>query len=156
MQSFEFFGKEIAVEFAKTKSDATARRDGSYKPRPKRKRDAEGTDDELVTKGPQPMDDDGEAEAPGAGEQQPPAQDEGEAEPNKTLFVRDLPAGCTEAMLNALFSQYPGFGSVRLIDSRHCAFVDYDNSYNSGVALKGLKGFKLSEGWELRVSFAKQ
>ena len=38
---------------------------------------------------------------------------DGQAPPNKILFVQNLPEASTEAMLAMLFQQYPGFKEVR-------------------------------------------
>eukprot|EP00971_Amphidinium_carterae_P256154 5085909-Amphidinium_carterae.1 len=44
---------------------------------------------------------------------------QGAAEPNKTLFVENLPPEATDTMLAMLFRQYPGFQEVQLLKARH-------------------------------------
>ncbi len=43
-------------------------------------------------------------------------------------------------MLNALFSQYPGFREIKLISAKQVAFVDYDDETQASIALAGNSG----------------
>mmetsp|Transcript_144063 Transcript_144063/g.375165 ORF Transcript_144063/g.375165 Transcript_144063/m.375165 type:complete len:273 (+) Transcript_144063:77-895(+) len=80
----------------------------------------------------------------------------GVAEPNKTLFVENLPAEATDTMLSMLFRQYPGFQEVRLIPGRNVAFVDYQNEYQAGMAMQGLQGFAMTPEVKLALSYARK
>ena len=49
----------------------------------------------------------------------------GDAAPNKILFVQNLPAATTDAMLAMLFQQFPGYTETRMVEVRgppleHC------------------------------------
>merc|ERR1711924_153012 len=65
-----------------------------------------------------------------------PAKPSGVSEPNRTLFVENLPGEATDTMLSMLFRQYPGFQEVRLIPGRAVAFVDYENEHQAGMAMQ--------------------
>merc|ERR1711865_1180125 len=78
------------------------------------------------------------------------------SEPNKTLFVENLPTEATDTMLSMLFRQYPGFQEVRLIGGRAVAFVDYQNEYQAGMALQGLQGFAMTPEVKLTLSYARK
>jgi U2 small nuclear ribonucleoprotein B'' len=46
---------------------------------------------------------------------------------------------------------------VRMVEARPgIAFVDFDNELQSGVALQGLQGFKITPTHGMSISFAKQ
>jgi len=78
------------------------------------------------------------------------------SEPNKTLFVENLPTEATDTMLSMLFRQYPGFQEVRLIAGRAVAFVDYQNEYQAGMAMQGLQGFAMTPEVKLNLTYARK
>jgi len=78
------------------------------------------------------------------------------SEPNKTLFVENLPTEATDTMLSMLFRQYPGFQEVRLIAGRAVAFVDYQNEYQAGMAMQGLQGFAMTPDVKLNLTYARK
>lgn len=80
----------------------------------------------------------------------------GVAEPNRTLFVENLPGEATDTMLSMLFRQYPGFQEVRLIPGRNVAFADYQNEYQAGMAMQGLQGFAMTPEVKLQLSYARK
>lgn len=88
----------------------------------------------------------------------PPAQTftKGPSEPNRTLFVENLPQEATDTMLSMLFRQYPGFQEVRLIPGRNVAFVDYQNEYQAGMAMQGLQGFAMTPEVKLHLTYARK
>ena len=55
-----------------------------------------------------------------------------------------------------LFQQYGGLKEVRLIASRHMAFVEFESEQHSSVALKMLNNFKLSQTHLLHINYAKK
>jgi U1 small nuclear ribonucleoprotein A len=85
-----------------------------------------------------------------------PAKSMGVAEPNRTLFVENLPNEATDTMLSMLFRQYPGFQEVRLIPGRNVAFVDYENEHQAGMAMQGLQGFAMTPEVKLNLSYARK
>mmetsp|Transcript_7598 Transcript_7598/g.19363 ORF Transcript_7598/g.19363 Transcript_7598/m.19363 type:complete len:265 (-) Transcript_7598:255-1049(-) len=84
------------------------------------------------------------------------AKASGVAEPNKTLFVENLPGEATDTMLSMLFRQYPGCQEVRVIPGRNVAFVDYQNEYQAGMAMQGLQGFAMTPEVKLALSYARK
>jgi len=85
-----------------------------------------------------------------------PAKSMGVAEPNRTLFVENLPGEATDTMLSMLFRQYPGFQEVRLIPGRAVAFVDYENEHQASMAVQGLQGFAMTPEVKLTLSYARK
>lgn len=152
MQGFAFFDKPIKISFAKTKSDAVAKIDGSFKLSKGERSKKNAAAREVLMKR-------GQDRAAGIAPAVPrpvPAQPDMNAPPNKILFVQDLPEATNEAMLGMLFQQFPGFKEVRMVEARPgIAFVEYDNEMQSGVALSGLQGFKITPTHAMAISFAK-
>lgn len=59
-------------------------------------------------------------------------------------------------MLEVLFSQYPGYREVRLIEAKPgIAFVDYENDVQSSIAMEALQGFKIIAQNPMAISYAK-
>lgn len=185
LQGFPFYNKPMRLNFAKTKSDAVARADGTYVERAKRtvKREvARKAQPEAVAYQqpqfavPQQQVPVQQVQAPaqpqlssaqiqariGWNPQQAPAalarqeSAQGPAPPNRTLFVENLPQEANDTMLAMLFRQYPGFQEVRLIPGRNVAFVDYQNEYQSGMAMQGLQGFAMTPEVKLKLSYARK
>jgi hypothetical protein len=74
--------------------------------------------------------------------------------PHKILFVQNLPQMIALSVLTALFTQFPGFREVRLIEARPgIAFVEYDDEVLASAALSGLQGFRI-EDEPIILSFA--
>jgi len=132
-QGFSFFGKDMVIEYAKTKSDRIAKRDGDYVPKAKRQKmqaeqqqqqqeeAAEGTAETAEMEKPEEE----EAEAPAAAEgtsndattttpvaAAPEQVVVADAPPSKILLAQRLPTECNEMMLGMLFQQYAGYKEV--------------------------------------------
>merc|ERR1719282_1279898 len=181
LQGFPFYNKPMRINYAKSKSDAIAKVDGTYVERPKKivKRE-DLRKGKTAAAAPASA---AAAAAPAAPRPAEPApapsqrsiQDRigwnpqqsvsapkaatkplGVAEPNKTLFVENLPPEATDTMLSMLFRQYPGFQEVRLIPGRNVAFVDYQNEYQAGMASQGLQGFAMTPEVKLTLSYARK
>ncbi|GMH39664.1 hypothetical protein BSKO_07562 [Bryopsis sp. KO-2023] len=154
MQGFPFFEKPIAIQYAKTKSDAVAKLDGTYQKKEKKggetgasgrdenpKKAAHGANSRVDLQL-QPM----QAVGP-----------TGQVLPNKILFVQNLPETTNEMMLNMLFQQYPGFREVRMVESRPgIAFVEFENEQQSSTAMENLQGFQITPQFAMNISYAKQ
>lgn len=180
LQGFPFYNKPMRINFARSKSDVVAKGDGTYVERPKKivKREdlrkgktataapatqvaapaAEAAAPTSQTMkniqdriGWNPNQMAGAAPTPAA-----PAKSMGVAEPNKTLFVENLPSEATDTMLSMLFRQYPGFQEVRSIPGRAVAFVDYQNEYQAGMAMQGLQGFAMTPEVKLNLTYARK
>jgi U2 small nuclear ribonucleoprotein B'' len=146
-QGFTFFGKDMVIEYAKSKSDRIARREGSYVPKAKRHK----TKQEAV----EPAREAEAATEETKGEEKPseaPAVDA--AAPSRILLAQDLPAECNEMMLGMLFQQYTGYKEVR-VPRPGLAFVEFDDEPQATVALKALNGFKLTQQDTLKLVYGR-
>lgn len=154
MQGFPFFDKPIRISFAKTKSDAVAKVDGTFKPaKGDRAKKNAAARDQLIKR----TKDRTATGGAGVPARTTPLGPDGQAPPNKILFVQQLPENSTDAMLSMLFQQFPGFKEVRMVEARPgIAFVEYENEMQSGVALNGLQGFKVTPTNAMAISYAKQ
>lgn len=148
MQGFPFYDKPMHISYAKGKSDAVAKEDGTYKPRLKKK------PEEDITK---PTNKKGSAAAHGGASHAPTGHPTGKEAPNKILFLTSLPAETNEMMLTMLFNQFPGFKEVRLVPGRSdIAFVEFDNEVQSSEARHSLQGFKITPNNAMRIAYAKK
>jgi len=158
MQNFTFFDKPLVIQYAKVKSDAFAKIDGSYVPRDKKtkgkedkKRKAEGAPEgEPVAKR-------HEGEAPSQARRAAVPAPDMTAPPNKTLFIQNLPDEVSEGMLLPLFQALPGFLEVRLVPGKKgIAFVEFMTEMQSGAAMVELQGFRIDNTHQLIISFQKR
>jgi len=179
LQGFPFYNKPMRINYARTKSDVVAKADGTYVERPKKivKREdlrkgktaapavsaapVAQEQKKLQPAVPQPtqksiQDRIGWNPQQSLNAPKAPQKIQGVAEPNRTLFVENLPAEATDTMLSMLFRQYPGFQEVRLIPGRNVAFVDYQNEYQAGMAMQGLQGFAMTPEVKLSLSYARR
>lgn len=79
----------------------------------------------------------------------------GNAPPHKILFVQNLPAETTAAMLALLFQQYGGYVETRMVEARPgIAFVEFEDEDKATVAMAGLQGFKITATNALTISYA--
>lgn len=140
MQDFPFFERPMKIQYAFTKSDAAAKADGTWK------KDLRTRKERLL-----------EAVGPGkVGPQKTIESDEDVGQPNKTLFVENLPEATTDAMLAMLFQQFPGYEETRMVPGRPgIAFIDFSNDVQAGVALNGLQSFKITPSNAMRITYAK-
>mmetsp|Transcript_72330 Transcript_72330/g.215847 ORF Transcript_72330/g.215847 Transcript_72330/m.215847 type:complete len:254 (+) Transcript_72330:63-824(+) len=178
LQGFPFYNKPMRINYARTKSDVVAKADGTYVERPKKivKREdlRKGKTSAAAAPAPAPVAQEPKKPAAPAPSQKSiqdrigwnpqqtpnapkaPMRPQGMAEPNRTLFVENLPAEATDTMLSMLFRQYPGFQEVRLIPGRNVAFVDYQNEYQAGMAMQGLQGFAMTPEVKLNLTYARK
>lgn len=141
------------VQYARTKSDAAAKLDGTWKKDKRTRKEtvagpaAERAGAEDGAKPREPS----RAGAAGAAS----AADVGE--PNSILFLENLPDATNEAMLGVLFSQFPGYKEARMVPAKPgIAFVEFESELQSGVALAGLQGFKITPQHSMRIIYAKR
>lgn len=134
------------ITYAKTKSDAVAKQEGTYdeeavEARKRVRREAR----EAAALAAAPA-----AAAPAADAAEGPAS-------TRTLFVENLPNEANEGMLLLVFQRFPGLKEVRLVPGRAgIAFVEYDNDAGAAAAVAGLQGFKLATDKPMALSYAKQ
>ena len=182
MQGFPFYDKPMKIAYAKTKSDASAKLDGTFELHDKaeraakRKADREareaaisdkkaakaaGNGDEAQSGGTSVGGGEGGGESGGASSSAaapPPLPSAPAANlPNPILFVENLPEQVNEMMLSMLFQQVPGYKEVRLVPGKSgIAFVEFETEMQSGVAMSGLQNFKITPTNLMQISFAKR
>ena len=159
LQDHIMFDKAMQIEFAHGKSDAVAKRDGTFVRRAKR----------ALPKGAVPnREPDAERRAAkkralaeknrGGALAKAPDPEHDLTPPNKLLFVENLPDECNELMLSMLFRQYDGFAEVRIVPGKvpPIAFVEFETPEQATLAKNGLQAFKVSPEKPMRITFAKQ
>lgn len=137
------------IDYAKTKSDAAAKLDGTWR------RDGRTRKVRIGQEAVEEMDVDLQEEETRGGQKATVVQDVGE--PHTVLFAEGLPEATTEAMLKVLFSQFPGYIESRLVPGKPgIAFVDFETVQQAGVAITGLQGFKITAQNQMKLSYAKK
>ncbi|GAA5882145.1 hypothetical protein JCM16303_005629, partial [Sporobolomyces ruberrimus] len=120
------------------------------RPEKKKGRQNEEEDDDDA------MDEESDDEAPGpapAGEGS--SLEEAGTQPSQVLYVAGLPQEVTTDMLSALFQQYSGLSSVRILPaSQGTAMVVYETVAQAGVAREALDGFLIDKDTPIKVAFA--
>ncbi|EIN10918.1 RNA-binding domain-containing protein [Punctularia strigosozonata HHB-11173 SS5] len=174
-----FYDKPLRIQYAKTKSYATlkkedpnfvppnpahapqgvfsasekrGREDDSENIRPvKKEKQDDGSDDEEME-----IEDDDDA---------PPKQQhqqQSEVQPSARLMASNLPQEVTEDMLSVLFQQYQGFLSVQVSPTAtpdatgqaiKMAYVVFESPQLAMVAKDALHGFNLKKNWPMTVVY---
>eukprot|EP00656_Telonema_subtile_P056567 TRINITY_DN9064_c0_g1_i4.p2 TRINITY_DN9064_c0_g1~~TRINITY_DN9064_c0_g1_i4.p2 ORF type:complete len:115 (-),score=35.61 TRINITY_DN9064_c0_g1_i4:228-572(-) len=81
----------------------------------------------------------------------------GSEEPNAILFVQGLPKEVNSMMLEMLFKQFKGFMEARMVPGKPgIAFVEYSTEVQSGTAMHGLQGFKVTAANPIKIAYAKK
>mmetsp|Transcript_3203 Transcript_3203/g.3477 ORF Transcript_3203/g.3477 Transcript_3203/m.3477 type:complete len:223 (+) Transcript_3203:60-728(+) len=149
-QGFSLYGKSLKIQFAKSKSHVTARKEGL--PIVK-----------SVKRSREELEEDNEADNSNNNNQdnrpvQRPAKEPRlmfNNIPNKILIAQNLPAEITAEALNPLFQQFPGFIDVRIVPgNRGLAFIEFENEIHAGMALRQLNGFQLSPTTVLNLTYS--
>lgn len=173
MNGFPFYDKPMKIQFAKTKSDIVAKADGTFVPREKRKKHEDKAGKKKkehhdtanqAGKGMNPGYAGSYGVAPSHSHMsynmsggRGAAAAEGPAPPNKILFIQNLPHQTTPMMLQMLFSQYPGFKEVRMVETKPgIAFVEFGDELHSTVASQALQGFKIMGDNAMLITYAKK
>ena len=170
------------IEFAKTKSNAVAKEEGTFVPRPaydkaQRKAQVKGAPQRNTRSQPEPdspprhaveitkkrraKEAAAAAAPPSIAAAPPPPHAPPHAPPppppgvpHKILFVQGLPHTVAPSLLTSLFQQFPGFREVRMVEVRPgIAFVEYENEGLAAAALGGLQG-SLVEDEAISITFA--
>lgn len=139
------------IQYAKGKSHATEKAEGSYKPRPKRAREEEPAREAGGANKRSRTAEGGASAAPAAAAAQP-------VQPSTKLLVQNLPALAEDVltgMVKELFGRYPGLTDVRVVAPRRLAFVEYGHESASAPALAGLHGFLYDGTNGLQVTYAR-
>ena len=179
LQGFPLYGKPMRIQYAREKSDAVAKADGTFRPRDRdevAKLNAEKRDRLLGKRrraeadmemgggggGTEPGADADAAPlalgaAPGGAAAGSAPPEEAVTAPHRILFVQNLPEASTPEMITTLFEQFPGFQEARLVPAKPgIAFVEFADAAQAGVALNGLHGFKITPEKAMHVTFGKQ
>eukprot|EP00002_Diphylleia_rotans_P027775 TRINITY_DN557_c0_g4_i1.p1 TRINITY_DN557_c0_g4~~TRINITY_DN557_c0_g4_i1.p1 ORF type:complete len:231 (+),score=57.13 TRINITY_DN557_c0_g4_i1:49-741(+) len=157
LNGFPFYGKEMRINYAKSKSDVISRMEGTFVERPKTEKRKRPDDGEKKAKKQETAPKVAQAAVPVAPVAPIIPVMEAPTTPNHVLFIQNLPAECTELMLSVLFKQYPGFKEARMVPGRPgIAFVEYDNEIQSSHALMALNGFLITNDRPMSVTFAKR
>ncbi|CAG8639292.1 16026_t:CDS:2, partial [Racocetra fulgida] len=153
LNGFNFYDVPMQIEYAKGKSDAVAKLDGTWK-RPgtiNASAQRASTLGQQVTSAPAVKRQREEEEMDEGEVPMVPTAPKGELEPqNRILYIQNLPPDVTDEM-------YPGFKEVRLVPGKSdIAFVEYEADHQAAVAKEVLNGFKITHEKEMKVTFAKR
>jgi len=164
LQNFPLYDKQMKIGYAKAKSDAIAKLDGTYVERVKQQRaqkrkaeeealkEAELKKQKLAKEGKLEKKRKKETEEVQTGTLQPKA-----LPPNKVLFVENLPEQANDLMLGMLFQQFQGFKEVRMVPGKQgIAFVEFETEADATVAMAGLQHFKVTPTHLMVISYAKK
>jgi len=162
MNNFLFYHKPLRVSYAKTKSDIIAKRDGSFKPRPpkRKKGDIKSAKMKLNIKG--------ETKDGNQVDKKPDVKSEAAKSmkhtqkktvtsmpQNRILLIQNLPKEATENMVAMLFQASPGFLKVSLIPGyAGFAYVEYKDQQLATEAMNSLQGFKITAENQLVITYA--
>jgi U2 small nuclear ribonucleoprotein B'' len=134
------------IDFAKTKSDAAARLDGTY-------------DEDAVEARKQERREAWEKKrtAEKAAEEQEAMETETAPAAalgnKKTLLVENIPKEANEGMLLLVFQRFPGLKEVKMDSGKAgVAYVEYDNEAGASAAVAGLQGFKLATDKPMKLT----
>lgn len=181
MQGFPFYDKPMQLAYAKTKSDASSKLDGTYELKHKQERQAKRKAEREAREArekeakrparPQAVEDPAVGESAAASIPAPPVAPTAPptpvvpaapaqpavALPNPILFIENLPEQVNDMMLSMLFQQFPGYKEVRLVPGKAgIAFVEYETDAQSSVAMNALQNFKITPQNLMKLSFAKR
>lgn len=162
MANREVFGRQIEVQFAKSKSDATIAQSGNEDALEKHRRRR------LAAKELRQIEDnkrrkvDGANGATGTGGGATTASSRKHKKdqldflpPNKILFLQELPAGVQQDQVEAIFSGFKGFTEVRLMAVRRLGFVEFETDEDAVVAKEATAGLVM-DGSAVRITYAKK
>ena len=163
MRGYNFFGKPLRLNYARSQSDVIAKMRGTYEDTNKARREQRRLQEikikaikqkkKLIDKFLRMRQDTEEMQVfkKKAG---------GVEEANNTLFIEGLAKVTKTEVLNELFSGKPGFKEVRHVVEKMVAFVEFENEEHAGLAMMALQGFAIKENngenTTLRISFAKR
>lgn len=176
VQGFELFDKPMDLAFARTKSDAIVKMNGTEQDFELHRRHRMA---ERERKQAQEQQDPQKAKRPAAAEVAPsqpqakkPVKGAGLKStggtagvipdeylpPNKILFLRELPDEADVEMLSQIFSRFDGFKEVRMVPGRKgLAFVEYANQDGAITAKENTAGMSVGDSNKpIRVTFQRQ
>eukprot|EP01105_Mastigella_eilhardi_P027208 TRINITY_DN8267_c0_g1_i1.p2 TRINITY_DN8267_c0_g1~~TRINITY_DN8267_c0_g1_i1.p2 ORF type:complete len:250 (-),score=79.91 TRINITY_DN8267_c0_g1_i1:98-820(-) len=160
LQGFPLFDKPMRLSYAKSKSDAVAKLDGTFMELKKRQMQEKKAAVKDAAQKKQKKQDGTPAGVPAAAPcptEAPKVSGTGSATPNHLLFVENLPTNTTDVMLAVLFRQFPGYKEVRLVPGKEgIAFAEFENEQAASVALNALNGYRIVPEHPMQISYAKR
>lgn len=83
-------------------------------------------------------------------------REDSDVEPNKILFLENLPDECSTMMLGVLFQQYPGYQEARLVPEKNgIAFVEFEDASQATAAKDSLQDFKITPTNAMKITYAR-
>ena len=181
MQGFEIFDKPMQLAYARKKSDAISKKEGTFQPRvrvrkPKRQTVEEATAaagaesaaaaaaatgiaaGSVIPAGAPPTAAGAAAAVAAAAAAGAPAAAAAAsaanlAKANKILFAKNIPKDSTKDEVKALFAACTGLKEIRLIAVKGVAFIEFDDVRTAAVALAAVAGATIREN-TLNITFA--
>ena len=151
-QGFNFFGKDMVIEYARDKTKAVP--SNISKPTEDASQQAEEADEAEAPKAKKLKTDEDNNDAsevePATATAAAPT-----APPSKYLLATDLPSDCNQMMLSMLFRQYPGLVEVRM-PREGMAFIEFEAQASATLALEALQGFQLTADDKLKLDYGKE
>jgi len=155
LNGFNFCGKKMSISYAKSKSDVTAKMDGTFGSRAKRKGTHVAAPAQTIPKGGGEKKRDTKADSGANRARDRSGEDATEA--NNILFVENLPPQVTTLMLSILFQQYTGYKEARLVQGKPgIAFVEFTETRQAAQARESLQNFKITPTHLMKITFARQ
>mmetsp|Transcript_10949 Transcript_10949/g.28170 ORF Transcript_10949/g.28170 Transcript_10949/m.28170 type:complete len:234 (-) Transcript_10949:339-1040(-) len=158
------YGRPMRVSYAKSKSYAVMKEDGTYGKEMRKRRQGEKAGPAAhaaaamaleSSAGPAAEMETEEKEAEAASAAAP--GEDGDEPTNSILFVGGLPDGTTPEMLQVLFQQISGFREVRQVGGRpDIAFIEYETEGQAAEAKYTLHGFKIDPTHAMSITYAKK
>ena len=156
-QGHPFFDKPMRITYAKCKSDIVSKKDGTFKPREKRKREEPAAPPAAAAAAPEGSATAQKAQAPSATDSAAAPPAEVNLIPSNILFAQNLPSDCGDMALSVLFKVHAGFKEVRMIPGKEgIAFIEFEDEHRATIALSALNGFKLTPTDAMSLSYAKR
>ncbi|KAJ5070256.1 u1 small nuclear ribonucleoprotein a [Anaeramoeba ignava] len=164
MQGFLFQQKPLKIEFAKKKSYAIAKLDGTFRPnilRSKRKKtNTEEKANETKKEKQNPKKEKKNQENNQRKEvvENISLEPEDLGTPNHILFVENLPLDANEMMMSIIFKQYIGFVNVEMLPPSNTgrAFVEFEKEEQATQVLSILQNFQITDQYFMKISYAKK
>ena len=144
---YNFFGKELKIDYARETSDRIAKKQGTFVAAKRRKKESSSTNTTTTTQEAVTVP---TAPVPTA----PVPTTTPQEKPSHILFAENLPSEVNQMMLEILFRPYTGFQEVR-IPRPGLAFIEFKDEPHATLALEGLNGFKLTDKDQLTLKYGK-
>lgn len=149
LTGFELMTKPMKIAYAKTKSDATKKKEGTYLEEESEAR-RQARRDHWAERARRAQEEK-EREALRKQEKKDSKKRAGMEAATYTILVENLPKEANEGMLMLVFQRFPGLMEVRMDSGGESARVNYDNEEGAEAAVAGLQGFKLSTNKAMRL-----